>query len=237
MSIPVASRCAACVLALASMLVCADVNAATLTFYNGVISNIGTDLACIVNNVEIREQAYAGFSVRPGNYTPAVGEIWYAHVVISHPGNPCAGGSATGIEILLPPNTTFAIDADNPVFCALRNQGNQVNIYYRQNQGCPQAPSQGIEGYAFPAYNGSQPVPWIIATGTFLELMIPLRSSAVVNGSNTIFRVNPDLGVVGYPAVGTYVNGDVIFRNDLQDNLLVPDICTISGTLTCALAP
>ena len=237
MSIRATSRCIAFTILMACASPATHLNAATLTFHNGVIANVGTDNACITGTLEILEQAYSGFSVRHSTYTPAVGEIWYAHVVISHPGNPCSGGSATGIEILLPPSTTFAIDAANPVFCALRNQSGQVTVYHRQNQGCPQAPSTGVEGYAFWAYNGSSAVPWIIATGTFLELMIPLRTSAVLNGSNTTFRINPDIGVVGYAAVQTYVNRDVIFRSDLEDDALVPDICTISGTVSCALAP
>jgi len=237
MSIRTASRCIAFTILMLCASASASLGAATLTFYNGVLANVGTDDACITGTLEILEQAYAGFSLRQSTYTPAVGEVWYAHVVISHPGNPCSGGSATGIEILLPPSTTFAIDADNPVFCALRDHSNQVTVYYRQNQGCPQAPSTGVEGYAFWAYSGSTAEPWIIATGTWLELMIPLRTSAVLNGSNTTFRINPDLGVVGYAAVGTYVNHDVIFRDDMENDGLVPDICTLGGTVSCSLAP
>jgi hypothetical protein len=237
MSIRASSRCIAFTFALVLAAASASVPATTLTFYNGAIASIGTDNTCLTGTLEILEQAYDGFTVRHAIYTPAVGEIWYAHVVISHPGNPCSGGSATGIEILPPANTAFAISADNPVFCALRNQGGQVTVYYRQNQGCPQAPSQGVEGYAFWAYSGSTAEPWIIATGTYLELMIPLRSTSVLNGSNLTFRINPDLGVVGYTSVGTYVNADVIFRSDMEDDLIEPDICTISGTTSCSLAP
>lgn len=211
-------------------------SAATLGFYNGVIGNIGTDINCITQNGEIREQAYDGFTLR-NQKLPGVGEVWYAHVVISHPGDPCSGGSYTGIEVLLPPSTTFAISSANPVFCAVRNNANQVTVYYRQNQGCPQAPSTGLEGYAFWAYSGSQAQPWPIAFGTFLELMIPLRSSAPLTAQTLRFRINPDVGVVGYVDVGTYVTHDELFRSDFDNDTIVPDICAIGGTVSCVLAP
>jgi len=213
--------------------------ASTLNFSNGGIVGVGSDIACLSDPpiFETRESAYDGFTVRNNFYYPAVGEVWYAHVVISHPGNPCSGGSATGIEILRPPNTVYAIDADNPVFCAIRNQSQQVHIYYRQNQGCPQAPGPGgdADGDAFWAYDGVTPQAWIIATGTFLELMIPLRSTTPLTAQTLQFRVNPDLGVFGYPQVGVYVTGDVVFRNDLEYDQIVPDVCTISGTTLCQL--
>ena len=75
----------------------------------------------------------------------------------------------------------------------------------------------------------------VIATGTFLELMIPLRSTTPLTAQTLQFRVNPDLGVFGYPQVGVYVTGDVVFRNDLEYDQIVPDVCTISGTTLCQL--
>jgi len=213
--------------------------AATLTFANGGIVNVGTDTACLSAPpiIEIREAAYDGFSLRNGFYYPAVNEIWYAHVVISHPGNPCSGGSYTGIEVLRPSNTTYAIDADNPVFCAIRNAAQQVSIYYKQSQGCPQAPSQGLEGDAFWAYSGSTPQAWPISTGTFLELMIPMRSTTALTAQTLRFRINPDVSVVGYADVGVYVSNAVVFRSDFENDGIVPDVCTISGTVSCNLAP
>lgn len=214
-------------------------HAATLSFVsqsNGGISSIGTDFACVVNTLETLEQAYDGFSVRSGTYTPAVGEVWYAHVLVSHPGNPCSGGNYNEIDILPPANTAFAIDADFPVFCALYSPSqNLTTVYYRQNQGCPQAPSQGAEGYAFWAYNGAQQAqPWLIASYAYLELLIPMRSSAPLNSNNLRFRVNPDIGVVGYADAGVLVNNDVVFRDDLDGITLIPDLCTISS---CTVAP
>lgn len=215
-------------------------HAATLSFItqsNSGISGIGTDIACNSSPpaTETLESVYDGFSVRNGTYTPAVGEIWYAHVFISHPGNPCGGGNYNEIDILPPPNTAFAISANFPVFCALYSHSqNMTTVYYRQNQGCPQGPSQGAEGYAFWAYNGAQAQPWLITSYAYLELLIPLRSSATLNGNNVRFRVNPDIGVFGYADVGVLVNSEVIFRDDMDGITLIPDLCTIS---TCQVAP
>ena len=215
-------------------------NSATLSFIsqsNGGISGIGTDIACLSSPpiVETLESVYDGFSVRNGTYTPAVGEIWYSHVFISHPGNPCSGGNYNEIDILLPPNTSFAISANFPVFCALYSPSqNMTTVYYRQDQGCPQGPSQGTEGYAFWAYNGAQAQPWGIASYAYLELLIPLRSRTTLNGNNLRFRVNPDIGVFGYADAGVLVNNDVVFRDDMDGITLIPDLCTIS---TCHVAP
>ena len=118
-----------CALLLITALATQPSPGATLAFYNGVLANVGTDSNCITSFSETREQAYDGFTLRNGTLTPHIGERWYAHVVISHPGDPCSGGSETGIEILLPPSTTFAIDADDPVYCAVRNISDQVSIY------------------------------------------------------------------------------------------------------------
>jgi len=214
------------------------VGAAELSFIsqsNGGIVGIGSDIGCGTGLTETLESAFDGFSVRNGGYTPAVGEVWYAHVLISHPGNPCSGGNYNGVEILPPANTTFAISADYPVFCALYSPGqNLTTIYYRQNQGCPQAPTSGFEGYSFPAYNGAASQPWLIASYAYLELLIPLRSTAPLNGQNLRFRVNPDIGVVGYADVGVLVNGDVVFRDDMDGITLIPDLCTITS---CNVAP
>ncbi len=64
-----------------------------LPWFNGVINSIGTDIACLSDPPisEIRVQGFAGYSLVPPNRTPAVGEVFYTHIVLSHPGNPCTG--------------------------------------------------------------------------------------------------------------------------------------------------
>jgi hypothetical protein len=225
--------------ALALAVVCWTISApraATLSFIpqsNGGIVGIGSDIGCGTALSETLESAFDGFSVINGGYTPAVGEVWYAHVYVSHPGNPCNGGNYNEIDMLLPPNTTFAIDARNPVFCAYYSPSlNLTKVYYSQNRGCPQAPSAGVQGYAFWAFSGATPQPWLLASYSILELLIPLRSTAALNYDSMSFRINPDIGVYNYASVGVIVNDDVIFRDDQEGTTLIPDLCNVT---TCTV--
>jgi hypothetical protein len=169
---------------------------------------------------------------------PAVGEVFYAKLVLSHPGNPCAG-SAVGIELLLPAGVTTAISADNPVFCYARTPPNVNHNFYLlidlgtdPGYGCPQVFSQGFQGQAILApHGGVGGGAWGMAAGFYLEFMVPLKSVVAQNGTNQIyFRVNPDLNVVGYTNVALYVNSDTIFRSPMEDLSLTLDICTLTPT-------
>lgn len=193
---------------------------ALLSWYNGVLIDIGTDIACGTSLPEVLVQSYVGFTLYPGNTTPGLGELYYAHIVIAHPGNPCVGGSAIGVEIILPPATQLAIAPSDPVFCFYRNLAGQIVDYAAQ---CPQLLSQGFEGYSLARINsGGQP--WLLASGTYLEFLVPLRSSAVLIGDAMTARINPEIGVVGRPQVGVYTNSDIVFRNDFSDIELTLDI-------------
>ncbi|MEO6688602.1 MAG: hypothetical protein ABIS07_11165 [Dokdonella sp.] len=207
-----------------------------LPWYNGVLQNIGSDIACLSDPpiVEIRVQGYAGFSLVPPNTSPAVGEVFYTHLVLSHPGNPCAG-SAVAIELLLPAGIAPANSAANPAFCfAVSGVSNQLfDLGNDAGYGCPQTYSQGLQGLAvIPPHGGiGGSGAWGMARGFWLELLIPLQATQPQSGSNSIaWRVNPDIGVVGYPAVAAFVNNDVIFRTANEDNQLTLDICTITPT-------
>lgn len=207
---------------------------AILPWYNGVIASIGSDIACLSDPpiIETRVQGYAGFSLVPPNYTPAVGEVFYTHLVLSHPGNPCAG-SAVGIELLLPAGITPANSAANPAFCfAVSGVSNQLfNLGNDPGYGCPQAYPLGLQGLAvIPPLGGlGGSGTWGMARGFWLELLIPLQASQPQAGNNSIaWRVNPDIGVVGYPSVPVLVNNDVIFRTAMEDNQLTLDVCTVS---------
>ena len=224
---------------IASMPVSAESQApdAILPWYNGVISNVGTDIACLSDPpiVEIRVQGYVGWTLVPPNFTPAVGEVFYTHLVLSHPGNPCAG-SAIGIELLLPPGVTTAASASDPAFCFARTPPNAqrpfpllINLGNDVGYGCPQQFPQGLEGLRIAPPQGGLGGGWGMAAGFFLELLVPLRATSVQPGSTSIrFRVNPDVGVVGYPSVPLLVNNDVLFRTPFEDNLLTLDICTVT---------
>jgi hypothetical protein len=207
-----------------------------LPWYNGVIADIGSDFACLSDPpiFEIRVQGYAGYSLVPPNYTPAVGEVFYTHLVLSHPGNPCAG-SAVAIELLLPAGMTPANSVANPAFCfAVSGVSNQLfDLGSDAGYGCPQSYPQGLQGLAvIPPHGGiGGSGAWGMARGFWLELLIPLQASQPQPGSNSIaWRVNPDIGVVGYPSVPVLVNNDVIFRSQNEDNQLTLDICGISPT-------
>ncbi len=212
---------------------------AILPWYNGVISNIGSNVACLSDPpfVEIRVQGYVGWTLVPPNFTPAVGEIFYTHLVLSHPGNPCTG-SAVGIELMLPAGIVTAASSADPAFCFARTPPNPqrpfpllINLGSDIGYGCPQSFSQGLEGLRVSPPQGGAGGGWGMAAGFFLELLIPLRATTVQPGNTSIrFRVNPDVGVVAYPSVPVLVNNDVVFRAPFEDNLLTLDICTVTPT-------
>ena len=223
---------------IAAMPAAAEVQApqAILPWYNGAISNVGTNVSCLnPPSVEIRVQGYVGWTLVPPNYTPAVGEIFYTHLVLGHPGNPCTG-SAVGIELLLPPGVTTAASESDPAFCFARTPPNAqrpfpllVNLGTDVGYGCPQQFPQGLEGLRIAPPQGGLGGGWGMAAGFFLELLVPLRATSVQPGSTSIrFRVNPDIGVVGYPSVPLLVNNNVLFRTPFEDNLLTLDICTVT---------
>jgi hypothetical protein len=208
-----------------------------LPWFNGVISNVGTDIACLSDPpiTEIRVQGYAGFTLVPPNRTPSVGEVFYTHLVLSHPGNPCAG-SAIAVELLLPPGVQTAASAADPAFCFARTPANPqrpfaqlINLGTDSGYGCPQVFPAGLEGLRVAPPLGGLGGGWGMAAGFYLELLLPLRASTPQPGSTSIrFRVNPDIAVVGYPAVPLLVNNDVLFRAAFEDQQLTLDICTIS---------
>lgn len=208
-----------------------------LPWFNGTISNVGTDIACLSDPPinEIRVQGYTGFTLVPPNRTPAVGEVFYTHLVLSHPGNPCAG-STIGIELMLPAGVQTAASASDPAFCFARVPATAqrpypllINLGNDPGYGCPQVFPAGLEGLLVTPPLGGLGGGWGMAVGFYLELLVPLRASAPQPGSNSIrFRVNPDIGVVGYPSVALLVNNDVLFRTPFEDNQLTLDICTIS---------
>jgi hypothetical protein len=198
-------------------------------------TSIGTVWYCGSNPpiYATRVMAYAGFSHPPPDFTPAVGEVFYTHVVIGHPGNPCTG-SAVGLELILPPGIEIANSANDPVFCfsMVPNPSNHlINLDTDPDYGCPTSFPLGLEGYAVRPLRGglSNSGAWGMHLGFYLEILIPLRATQVQLGNNPIkWRVNPDVGVVGYAQVGPQVNGDVIFRDSIDANLLNLDLCTLA---------
>ena len=206
-------------------------------WFNGAITSIGTVQYCLSDPpiYATRVMAYAGFSHPPPNFSPAVGEVFYTHVLIGHPGNPCTG-SAVGLELILPPGIEIANSADNPVFCfsMVPSPSNHlINLDTDVDYGCPTSFPQGLEGYAVIPQRGGlgHSGAWGMFMGFYLEILIPLRATQVQLGNNPIaWRINPDVGLVGYAQVGPQVNGDVIFRDALENTLLNLDLCTLTPT-------
>ncbi len=212
-----------------------------LPWWNGVITNVGQNFSCLTSPpiLEVRTQAYVGYSLRPPNLTPAVGEVFYVHLVMSHPGNPCTG-SAIGLELLLPPGVQTAASVADPAFCFSILPASQShpsprlhNLGLDPDYGCPQTFPPGLEGLRVSAPNGGfGGGSWGMHRGFFLEILIPVVATQPHAGNQPIrFRVNPDVAVVGYPASPPLlVNDDVIFRYSLEDNLLNLDVCGTTPT-------
>jgi len=203
-------------------------------WYNGIIAHIGTVQYCLSDPPIFADRVlgYTGFSHPPPDFSPAVGEVFYTHLVLAHPGNPCTG-SAVGIELILPPGVETAVSADNPTFCyaILPNPNRLHDMDTDPDYGCPTTFPQGLQGLAVRPLRGglSNSGAWGMAMGFWLEILIPVRATQVQVGNQSIaWRVNPDVAVVGYPQVPVFANGDVIFRDQMENNLLNLDLCTLS---------
>ncbi len=145
---------------------------------------------------------YVGFGADP-TIPPKVGDIYYGKIVVSTPGNPCAG-PYVHVEVGLPKYTEFAVDAAHPIECWTERpavvQGDSVDPYHQITDGsCPTQPSMGIYGTGFYSLDSTQG-PWPLATRRILSIFFPLRSSAPllgIAGSQTLL-VGAIQGIDGY---------------------------------------
>jgi hypothetical protein len=209
-----------------------------LPWFNGVANfNIGSNLNCITGTVETRVAGYTGFTYLPPDRTPSVGEVFYTHVVLSHPGNPCAG-SAVGLELALPNGVQTAASAADPAFCFARTSDSSsggprlINLGNDTAYGCPQTFTPSANGLRVAAPRGGiGGGAWGMARGFWLEILIPLRATAPQNGTGQItWTVNPDIGVFGQVRVAPLVNNDVLFRSALEGQVVTLDICGVTPT-------
>ncbi len=210
-----------------------------ISWYNGVFVSTDNIFNCISAQIEVRMQGYVGYGLRPGGRTPAVGEVWYAHLVLAHTGNVCAGGSATHLEFFPPPNTALAVSGNSPIFCFWRRHdfwsGSQsVGTVLNMGANCPQNPGTGPwGGYNLDPVSGSSRPPWTVPNYSWMEFLVPLRSTQVVNGNAAQALLNPNLGVFSYPNVPVFVNADVLFRDGFDGMQLPLEICTLPNTSGC----
>jgi hypothetical protein len=204
-----------------------------LNWFDGVPNfNIGSNINCITQQIEPTVGGYTGFTFLPPDRTHAVGEVFYTHLVLSHPGNPCAG-SAVGIEIALPAGVQFATSAANPAFCFARSsQGPTLyNLGADPAYGCPQTFPVSANGRRVSPPNGGigNSGAWGMAQGFWLELLIPLSATAPQSGANPItWTINPAIGQFGQVGVGPQINNDVLFRTSLEDQMLRLTLCTLT---------
>ena len=125
-----------------------------------------------------------------GNLTvpPKVGDIYYVRMIVGTPGNPCAG-PYVHVELGLPKNTEFAIDAAHQIECWMQNPTADPPRPRAQitDGSCPTQPSLGFYGtgyYSFDTYPAGswEGGPWPLATGATMELYVPVITRAPLNG-------------------------------------------------------
>ncbi|HSX60442.1 MAG TPA: hypothetical protein VLF18_09615 [Tahibacter sp.] len=204
-----------------------------LNWFDGTPNlNIATNFNCITQQLETTVSGYTGFTYLPPNRTHSVGEVFYTHLVLAHPGNPCTG-SAVGIEIALPAGVQFATSAANPAFCFARSpQGPTLyNLGNDPAYGCPQTFPVSANGRRVAPPNGGigNSGAWGMHQGFWLELLIPLTATTPQNGTNQIvWTINPAIGQFGQVGVGPQINNDVLFRTPMEDQSLTLTLCTLT---------
>ncbi|CAA9544047.1 MAG: hypothetical protein AVDCRST_MAG73-2201 [uncultured Thermomicrobiales bacterium] len=130
--------------------------------------------------VETFTMEWAGYWGSSDGSYPRVGELYGGRVQIGN-SNPTFDASVAP-EVLLPPNTHFAIDPGDPnpdrrVHCYLQdtNAGTMTEL---TGSNCDQTPSRGIWGARFVPSQGF----WTLRAGQMLILTFPIFSTAVLNG-------------------------------------------------------
>jgi hypothetical protein len=134
---------------------------------------------CINSTVEQLTAQYVGYWGMNDASAPAVGDVYYAHIVISTIGNSCAAPFVVP-EVLLPPNTNFAVSASNPVRCfygPIAGSMTEITGVTNPNTGYPfcQNPFAGTYGYGLSF--GAQ-----LPQGKSFEFWFPLASSTTLSG-------------------------------------------------------
>jgi hypothetical protein len=119
-----------------------------------------------------------GYYADPTAGVPAVGQVYYVHVVFYGIGSGCAGQYAVP-EIDLPADTALAIDALHPIVC----WGTAGGDWIRDYTSCPT--SVGASGWHPGAYTllpKTGETAWPLPAGAGWDLRVPVKSSrALVN--------------------------------------------------------
>ena len=165
-------------------------------YYNGV-NGYSYHLECISGLSEALTGHFIGYYGTADVTWPRVGDVYYARFYMGVLGNECAGGIAPIIELGLPPGTSIWTSQNYPVYCYYTNLQGQTSEV-TPAQGCPQTVSSGIYGYRIPW-------PHALATGTFLDIRVPLVSSQALSGAGLWGYLSPTLGYWVSASQGVFV--------------------------------
>jgi hypothetical protein len=135
---------------------------------------------CLTGAVETLTGQYVGWFGNAAVTYPRVGDVYYAHVVVSATGNPCAG-PYVHVEVALP-FSQFEISAGHPVYCFYTSP---TGVTTQIVTGCPQAVSAGTYGWTLDSTDPQFPGPWALPRGSFLEIQFPVRSLQQMSGIAT----------------------------------------------------
>jgi hypothetical protein len=135
---------------------------------------------CFTGFVGPSSSEFVGYWGNENVTSPRVGDVYYGRAVVAGVGSPCAGPMAN-IEIILPPDTFFAIDATNPVRCSV---GNIEDWKFTDlpTKECQQKPYKGRFGWVFNRASGE---PWDIRDGKIVIVAFPMVSMKKMNGIAT----------------------------------------------------
>jgi hypothetical protein len=183
-------------------------------YYDGTIAWTA-HLECITQQVEYITGSFVGYYGTSDVTWPRVGDLYYVRLVFSVVGNECAGGIAPLVEMLLPPNTQFAISGTDPVYCYYTSPS---NVTSQVTSGCPQTYGVGAYGARF---NWPYPLPY----GSSLDIRFPVVSSQPLSGiaGNHYVQaaMSPILGAWAFPYQGVFVApDDRIFVDGFNANSL-----------------
>lgn len=126
---------------------------------------------------------FVGYYAYPDAYLPAVNNLYYVRVVGYGLGSPCANQYFYP-ELLLPANTSLAIDGANPIYCFASTDGG--SHWGKDTANCPTTlTANGTHGgYPIPSKDASIANTWPLAAGVVWDLRVPVRTSPAISNSN-----------------------------------------------------
>ena len=165
------------------------------------------------NSEDLELRTYAGY-LTDGSTFPKTGEVAYVHAV-GYNISGCAFGESFGPEFFLPDGASFAISANNPVYCLLSKPGviAPFPVPTNPNGSCSQSYTLGNHGGAFFGWA-------TLAPGWQLEVQVPYIFNksllGLAGGAGSVLNVassavNPPKHV--YPSQAVTVYYQASFQN------------------------